>query len=131
MELHYKKGGRRGGGQRGGGQNSEAGSQTLKAKSWMQGTRGQRTEAGGQRLDAGVWRQEAGGQRLEAIWIRRGGPTNERMTGWMNQICPIVLYRNASPSEPLPKSTLMLASKANLAVQDTYEADWSIWLIFY
>ena len=78
MELHYKKGGRRGGGQRGGGQNSEAGSQTLKAKSWMQGTRGQK-------LDAGVWRQEAGDRKLEArgwkLSESGGGPTNERMTG--------------------------------------------------
>ena len=68
MELHYKKGGRRGGGQ-----NSEAGSQTLKAKSWMQGTRGQK-------LDAGVWRQEAGGRKLEARGWRlseSGGGTDE------------------------------------------------------
>ena len=128
MELHYKKGGRRGE-VRGGvvriqklearHWKQKAGCKELEARSWM-------LESGGRKLEAGSWRPEAGGYLNQG-----GGPTNERMTGWMNQICPIVLYRNASPSEPLPKSTLMLASKANLAVQDTYEADWSIWLIFY
>ena len=81
MELHYKKGGRRGE-VRGGvvriqklearHWKQKAGCKELEARSWM-------LESGGRKLEAGSWRPEAGG------YLNQGGGTDEWTNDRMNE----------------------------------------------